>query len=280
MSALNLVNLGVLSVNCYRYILLKLNCSDRRLIMILFVFLYLLSSATKSCFSSESLRFKLLLFLHHRLTLSVTTLLCSSLSQSLRLKSSNCCQPFKDVLPWLCSYLCTQIMPTSFLRTNCPPCESVVFQGDLSIQIQACIQSFPFSRNQILNHLNLLTIVQVQTVTIFQRSLNTYSWLVFNPTINQSINHWIFYGVINSWPVTATNRIEAWRWSGFTRTWPIARRRSLLATASRIVIEWAAVFHKDQCSGLWNSWPTLRTFSDLFDRNTFNHHLFADDQQI
>jgi len=44
MIILTLVNVGVLSVNCY--ILLKLNSSARQLIMMLFVFLSLLSSAT------------------------------------------------------------------------------------------------------------------------------------------------------------------------------------------------------------------------------------------
>jgi len=46
--------------------------------------------------------------------------------------------PLKDVWPWLCSYICTQIMPSSLFWSNCPSCEPVVFQGGLSIQIQEC----------------------------------------------------------------------------------------------------------------------------------------------
>jgi len=52
-----------------------------------------------------------------------------------------------------------------------------------------------------------------------------------------------------------------------------------LATASPILIASAAVFHKDQFSGPWNSWPTLRTV-DLFGRHKVNHHLYADVQHI
>jgi len=66
----------------------------------------------------------------------------------------------------------------------------------------------------------------------------------------------------------------------FTRTWPIARIRYPLATASRVIIEWAAVFHKDQCSGLWNSWPTLRALMNCLIGFEVNHHLYAGDQQI
>ena len=45
---------------------------------------------------------------------------------------------------------------------------------------------------------------------------------------------------------------------GLTRTRPIALRRSPSVMVIPILIASAAVFHKDQFSGLWNSWPTLR----------------------
>jgi len=87
--------------------------------------------------------------------LSFTTLLCNSLSQSPHLKSSNVIiHHLKDVCPWLYLYLCTKVMPSSFLRSNCR------FPRGLSIQIH-----HPFSRNQILIHLNLPTRDGLKTLT-------------------------------------------------------------------------------------------------------------------
>jgi len=113
MSALTLVNAGVLSVNCC--IPLKINSSDRHLIMLLSVLLSLLSSATKLPLSSQSLQVKLHLFIHHHLTPSVTIQLCNSSSQSLHLKSSK----FKILSSIPSKTSVPDFVPTS-VRKLCP----------------------------------------------------------------------------------------------------------------------------------------------------------------